>query len=114
MAEKILNTAGQVRIGPIKETSSSVLDDPFRKMISEDDSVIKPGIIYSKEALTAICVYSARVPMYGKEICNTILENIAQIGSEKFGRNVIYSYDVAKATQMLATQMLDGIRKMIQ
>lgn len=109
--KKILNTAGQVRIGPIKETSSSVLDDPFRKMISEDDSVIKPGIIYSKEALTAICVYSARVPMYGKEICNTILENIAQIGSEKFGRNVIYSYDVAKATQMLATQMLDDIRK---
>ena len=109
--KKILNTAGQVRIGPIKETSSIISDDPFRKMISEDDSVTKPGIMYSAEALTAICVYSARIPMYGKEICNTILENIAQMGLEKFGRNVIYSYDVAKATQMLATQMLDDIRK---
>lgn len=102
--EKILNTAGKVRIGPIKEPSSGVSDDPFRKMISEDDAALEPGIIYSKEALTAICVYSARVPMYGKAICNTILENIGHghIGYEKFGRNVIYSYDVAKATQMLA------------
>ncbi len=109
--KKILNTAGQVRIGPIKETSSSVSDDPFRRMISEDNTVINPGIIYSAEALTAICVYSARVPMYGKEICNTILENVKQMGSERFRRNVIYSYDVAEATQMLATQMLDDIRK---
>lgn len=108
--KKILNTAGQVRIGPIKEPASNI-PDPFKKMITEDDSVVKPGIVYSEEALTAICVYSARVPMYGKEICNTVLENVSSLGAEKFGRNVIYSYDIAKATQMLATQMLDDIRK---
>lgn len=105
--KKILNTAGQVRIGPFKENDSTISNDPFRKMICEDDSVIAPGIIYSEEALTAIDVYSARIPMYGKEICNTILESIKNMGLQKFGRNVVYSYDVAKATQMLA----DDIKK---
>lgn len=98
---KIFDSAESVRIGPIKRVKNTQTDE-FTEMICMDNAVRIPGLEYSVSALDTLCIYTDRVPLYAKEICNTVLEEIKRIcGVGEFGRNMIYSYDISKATQKL-------------
>ena len=91
---KIIPSNARVSVGPLAE-------DAFIKMIQSEESVKKTGLSYSESALKALYTYTGGVALYGKEICNSILDEI-RVHKEKFGgRNVIYTSDVAEATQRL-------------
>lgn len=99
--KKIFESATGVRIGHIKEVKEGQTDE-FLEMIENDNAVVRPGLKYSVAALETLSIYSDRVPLYAKEICNTVLGEIKRIsGIRQFGRNIIYSYDVSAATQNL-------------
>lgn len=81
-------------------------EPPFREMIEAEplslsgETVKDFGISYSVEALHALYLYTGGVPLYGKQICNQIMRTLE--ADEVFDhRNVIYSADVAQATQYL-------------
>lgn len=98
---KIFGTATGVRIGHIKPVKEGETDE-FLKMLVEDSAVQRPGLKYSPEAIDTLNIYSDRVPLYAKEICNTVLEEIKRLClMGKFGRTYIYSYDISAATQNL-------------
>lgn len=99
--KKIFGAATGVRIGHIKPVKEGETDE-FFKMLVEDSAVQRPGLKYSPEAIDTINIYSDRVPLYAKEICNTVLEEIKRLClMGKFGRTYIYSYDISVATQNL-------------
>lgn len=98
---RIFNSATGVRIGHIKPVKEGEIDE-FSKMLVEDSAVKRPGLTYSREALETLDIYSDRVPLYAKEICNTVLEEIKKLCIRgEFNRNYIYSYDISVATQNL-------------
>lgn len=91
---KIIPPNSRVSVGPLAE-------EAFVQMIQSEESVRKSGLSYSKSALKALYTYTGGVALYGKEICNSILDDI-RVYKEKFaGRNVIYTSDIAEATQRL-------------
>ncbi len=99
--KKIFEAAESVRIGPIQKVKSGKPDE-FTEMIEQDKAVLTPGLHYSRAAMETLCIYSDRVPLYAKEICNTVLGEVKRICSDgRFGRNVIYSYDISMATKYL-------------
>lgn len=99
--KKIFETSFGVFIGPLKRPQNLNDADPYKEMIAREPGIMSLGLEYSLEALEALCIYTGRVPLYGKEICNTVLSQIAKSGVEGFGRKTVYTYDIAMATQEL-------------
>ena len=110
--EKIFDVSTEpIKIGHIKPVKEGAIDE-FSRMLVEDSAVQKPGLKYSTEALDTLSIYSNRVPLYAKEICNAVLESIKErCLADKFGRSCIYSYDISAATQKLVTDQNDAIFK---
>lgn len=73
----------------------------FADMIQQDYAVSGTNIIYSRSAQDALYAYTDGVALYGKEICNSIISDIADYPYKYENRNVLYAYDVAEATQHL-------------
>lgn len=81
---------------------------PFRNMLKTEplsygESVEELGISYSEEALHALYIYTGGVPLFGKQICNQVLKAL-ESSKELKHRSVIFSADVARATQLLIDQ----------
>jgi len=78
-----------------------LLPEPFCNMIRQDKGIAGTNIVYSESALDALFTYTGGVALYGKEICNTILEDMNAVPARYENRNVLYASDVAGATQKL-------------
>lgn len=102
----------RISVGPLDEVH-------FKDMIKKEKMLENTKIKYSEKALEALYVYTGGVALYGKEICNSILDDIS-VHREKFiDRNIIYTSDISEATQRLLikqeaelnTGALEGIRR---
>lgn len=91
-SKNVFSRAGGVPVGRI-----DVKD--FCEMIREDPAVKKSGIKFSNSAVEALCSYTDRIPLYGKEICNVVLSNLKK--NKNLLRDTIYCSDIAEATQSL-------------
>lgn len=76
-------------------------DSDFHRMIEEDPAVVGTNLKYSPLALETLSAYTGGVALYGKEICNTILEEIRNNSQKYCSRTWIYTIDVSEATQKL-------------
>ena len=100
-------------------------DKPFYEMITTEPlnsgrSISELGISYSEEALKALFLYTGGVPLYGKMICNQVLETMYESG-EFNKRTIIYSSDIAQAASELVDkqrqqssdmrEILDAVKK---
>ena len=88
----------------------ALLKEPFCQMIQEERGIAGANVRYSKAALNALFSYTGGVALYGKEICNVILKDIASRPEEYRGRNEIYVRDVAWATQTLLNMQDEELR----
>jgi len=92
-------------------------DGPFKKMIETDPALNGSNVHFSDQATLALYNYTNGVALYGKEICNAILEDISTRPEAYKNRTVLYVSDVAWATQKLlnrqnyelTTQAREGI-----
>lgn len=75
--------------------------DAFCEMIEKDKKIITTNVSYSESALQALFSYTGGVALYGKEICNAILNEIESFPEKYQDRNIIYASDVSEATQRL-------------
>ena len=82
---------------------------PFKDMIESDPALNGTGIHFSDEAVYALFKYTGGIPLYGKEICNFILEEIYKSPDLYRGRNTIYVSDIANATQKLLSKQTDDL-----
>ena len=73
-------------------------------MIKNSKNIRGTNLIYSDSALQALYAYTGGVALYGKEICNVIIEDIIANPDKYAKRKVIYASDVAEATQRLIEQ----------
>lgn len=79
-------------------------DEDFSRMIEEDEAVVDTNIVFSDQAKATLFSYTGGVALYGKEICNVILDDIRSAPDKWFGRTVVYSSDISEATQKLLNQ----------
>ncbi len=79
----------------------ALLPEPFKAMIEQDRAVADTNLRYSSMAIEALYNYTGGVALYGKEICNAILEDIKTNPQKYDSRTCIYAFDVAEATQRL-------------
>ena len=92
------NTGCRVAVGPLNP-------GPFKEMIQTEKTLAGSNIVYSEDAQRALYSYAGGVALYGKEICNTILAEIAAKPALYAGRHHIYVSDIAMKTQeLLRTQ----------
>ena len=91
-------------------TVEPLRDGPFSQMIREEHGIAGANIRYSDQALDALFSYTGGVALYGKEICNVILKDIASRPDAYRGRNEIYVRDVAWATQTLLNLQDEELR----
>ena len=91
----------KVLVNPIDEPAEDEKVDAFVEMVTEDKAVVIPGLKYSDCALKTLSVYTNRIPLYCKEICNKVLFDISCQGVKAFGRDIIYSYDISVSTREL-------------
>lgn len=102
----------RVSVDPLKK-------EAFCDMIVMEKKITGTNLIYSKSALDALFSYTGGVALYGKEIGNVVLDNIERSPSKYRGRNVVYAFDIAEATQSLLnrqaseldTKAKEGIRE---
>lgn len=87
----------RVAVEPLQEK-------PFMNMIKNSKNIRGTNLIYSDSALQALYAYTGGVALYGKEICNVIIEDIIANPDKYAKRKVIYASDVAEATQRLIEQ----------
>lgn len=79
-------------------------DKPFYDMIRQDKKLNGTGVTYAESALETLYSYTGGVALYGKEICNTVLDAIEAVPEKYQGRTTIYSFDISEATQKLLNQ----------
>ena len=95
-------------------TVAPLLRQPFFQMIQKDHGIAGANVQYSQKALEALYYYTGGVPLYGKEICNVILGDIANRPEAYRGRSMIYVRDIAWATQTLLNLQDEELRADIQ
>ena len=94
---------GRVAVGPIRDEKA------FSDMLQKDKKIAGSNIVYSGSAVKALFSYTRGVALYGKEICNTILDEIYSAPEKFAGRRTIYASDVAGATQQLLNRQSSEI-----
>ncbi len=83
-----------ISVGPLEKKA-------FQSMIRDAENVKGPGVCFEETALEALWSYTEGVALYGREICNVVLRDIAASPASYQGRSTIYAFDIAKATQRL-------------
>ena len=94
---------GRIAVGPIRDEKA------FSDMLQKDKKIVGTNIVYSGSALKALFSYTRGVALYGKEICNTILDEIYNAPEKFAGRRTVYASDVAAATQQLLNRQSSEI-----
>ena len=94
---------GRIAVGPIRDEKA------FSDMLQKDKNIAGTNIVYSGSALKALFSYTRGVALYGKEICNTILDEIYNVPEKFAGRRTVYASDVAGATQQLLNRQSSEI-----
>ena len=94
---------------------------PFGEMIKYDKEIRTSNTLFSESAIEALYTYTGGIALYGKEICNAIIDEIIAFPDKYRDRNTIYASDVADATQKLLNiqtselnnniKIKEGIRK---
>lgn len=79
-------------------------EEDFSRMIEQDEAVVDTNIAFSVQAKATLFSYTGGVALYGKEICNVILDDIRSAPDKWSGRTVVYSSDISEATQKLLNQ----------
>lgn len=99
----IFKGATSIPIEPLDE-------EPFEDMIRTDPALAGTNIHYDTSAQRALYKYTGGVAMYGKMVCNAILDNIAANPGQYACRDWLYVSDVAKATQLLLKKQSDEMK----
>ena len=81
----------------------------FAAMIEQDPAIEDTNIKFSKMALHALFIYTGGVALYGKEICNAILEDIRTNPKKRRSRTCLYTADISEATQRLLNKQNDEL-----
>jgi len=84
----------RVSVEPLKK-------DAFCDMIVKDKKITGTNLSYSESALDALFSYTGGVALYGKEIGNVLLDDMESNPLNYHGRNIVYTSDIAEATQRL-------------
>lgn len=91
-----------VSVGALEEKYFSV-------MIEQDQAIENINIRFSKMALHTLFIYTGGVALYGKEICNAILEDIRTNPRKRPSRTCLYTADISEATQRLLNKQNDEL-----
>ena len=84
-------------------------EEDFTAMIREDPAVAGTNLRFSDMALHTLYVYTGGVALYGKEICNAMLEDIRTSPGKYRSRTCLYTADVSEATQRLLNRQSDEL-----
>lgn len=99
----IFNDATPILIEPLEK-------EPFDDMIENDPALKGTNIVYDDSALDALFAYTGGVALYGKMVCNAILDDIAVNPDAYINRERLYAFDIAKATQLLLEKQNSEIK----
>ena len=84
-------------------------EEYFTAMIEQDPAIEGTNIKFSKMALHTLFIYTGGVALYGKEICNAILEDIRTNPKKRLSRTCLYTADISEATQRLLNKQNDEL-----
>ena len=79
-------------------------EEDFARMIRQEKRLEGSGVTYAASALRTLYSYTGGVALYGKEICNAVLEEIETSPDKYRGRQVIYPSDISAAARRLLNQ----------
>lgn len=104
---------------PVRIAVEPLEEKPFGEMIQKDAGIAKANVFYSDSAKAALYNYTGGAALYGKEICNAVLEDIRSHPERYRNRNVLYVSDIAAAAQRLLnrqtseldTKAREGVRE---
>lgn len=91
-----------VSVGALEEKS-------FTAMIEQDPAIKDTNITFSEMALHTLFIYTGGVALYGKEICNAILEDVRTNPKKRLSRTCLYTADISDATQRLLNKQNDEL-----
>lgn len=104
---------------PVRIAVEPLEEKPFGEMIQKDRGIAGANVFYSDSAKAALYNYTGGAALYGKEICNAVLEDIRSRPERYRRRNVLYVSDIARAAQRLLnrqtseldTKAREGVRE---
>lgn len=79
----------------------ALLEEPFKEMIEKDPAVVGTNLHYSPYAIHALYNYTGGVALYGKEICNAVLQELLSNEGQRTPKTWVYTVDISNATQRL-------------
>lgn len=95
---------------PIK----ALYHDEFKEMIFDEKSIKDSNLTYSPNGFEALYSYTGGIALYGKEICNAILQSIRTDSSYFEKRSTIYTYDISLSMQGLLNKQNDDQKNKIK